>query len=58
MQVCHRERTAKEDIPAIAKGKRQKRSCFGIKKRGGRRFRKPNGARFDWRARRYVQGRE
>lgn len=38
---CHREKTSKQDIPAIAKGKRIKDRHFGIKRSKG--FYRPKG---------------
>lgn len=52
-KACHAEKTAKVDIPAIAKGKRQTKSVYGIKRRSG--FRRPHGAVYDWSRGRYVR---
>lgn len=51
---CHREKTSITDIPAIAKGKRQRDSIYGIKRPRG--FRKPPaGYTYSWRQRRWVK---
>ena len=50
---CHRDKTGQIDVPAIAKGQRQARSVFGIKRSKG--FRRPPGAKFDWETGRYKR---
>ncbi len=37
--ACHREKTSKDDVPAIAKSKRVRDKHFGVKKRSA--FKKP-----------------
>ena len=50
---CGIEKTAKQDIPAIAKAKRMAQA--GAKKKPARAFQVPAGVKIDWRQRRYVQ---
>jgi len=50
---CGREKTAKRDIPAIAKAKRMAQA--GAKKKPARAFQVPAGVVYDWKQRRYVQ---
>lgn len=50
---CGNEKTAKRDIPAIAKAKRMAKA--GAKKKPARAFQVPAGITYDWRQRRYVQ---
>lgn len=50
---CHKQKTAKKDIPAIAKGKRIYERHYGIRRAKG--FYKPKGAKFDWSRGRYVR---
>ena len=54
--ACHRLKTEKQDIPAIAKGKRQAARVFGIKRSRG--FYKPKGMKFDWSSGKYIRVRE
>ncbi len=54
---CHKIKTGEVDIPAIAKGRRQAKSVFGIKQPEG--FRKPPpGFKYSWKERRLVREEE
>lgn len=51
---CHGAKTARQDVPQIAKMKRQKQAHIGARKPS--RFpKKPPGTRFDWSQGRYVK---
>jgi 5-methylcytosine-specific restriction endonuclease McrA len=50
---CHRHKTSKTDVPAIAKSKRVSDRHFGIKRPKG--FRKTEGVSFDWSTGRYER---
>lgn len=52
----HDPKTRKEDVPRIAKMKRQRDKHHGIRKTS-RTFRKPEGAEFNWRTGRYERAR-
>ena len=51
---CGKEKTAKQDIPAIAKAKRMAKAGAKSKK-PARAFQVPAGVVYDWRQRRYIQ---
>lgn len=54
--ACHRFKTAKVDVPMIAKTKRQADKRINIKRTKGRGFQKiPPGYRWDWQRRRAVK---
>jgi 5-methylcytosine-specific restriction endonuclease McrA len=55
-RACHSIKTRTKDIPAIAKVKRIHAKHIGAKRAAS--FRKPPGARFDWKQGRYVIGKE
>ena len=50
---CHGAKTARQDVPTIAKVKRVRAKHLGAKKPS--KFRRPAGVRFDWRVGRYVK---
>lgn len=52
--ACHSAKTTGQDVPSIAKMKRQRAKHIGA--RGPSRWRKPpEGTRFDWKQGRYVR---
>jgi 5-methylcytosine-specific restriction endonuclease McrA len=51
--ACHGVKTARQDVPQIAKMKRQRAAHIGAK--GPSRWQKPQGVRFDWKQGRYVK---
>jgi hypothetical protein len=51
--ACHGAKTTRQDVPQIAKMKRQRQAHIGAK--GPSKWRKPSGVRFDWRQGRYVK---
>lgn len=51
--ACHGVKTTRQDVPQIAKMKRQRARHIGAKPPS--KWRKPPGTKFDWRAGRYVK---
>lgn len=51
--ACHGAKTARQDVPQIAKMKRQRAVHLGIKK--PTKFRRPAGYKFNWSTGRYVK---
>jgi 5-methylcytosine-specific restriction endonuclease McrA len=51
--ACHKVKTARQDVPSIARAKRLQAKHIGAKPPS--RWRKPSGVRFDWRQGRYVK---
>lgn len=56
-KTCWKIKTAKYDLPHIAKTKRMEDRDLGIKRGSGRGFWKPEGSHFDWRRGGYVKER-
>lgn len=56
--ACHDEKTGKHDVPFIAKGKRQAKSVFGIKRSSGSFRKAPPGFKYSWKERRLVREEE
>lgn len=52
-EACADAKTHSDDIPRIAKAKRQKMKALGIRKQST--FNRPKGVRFDWSLGRYVK---
>ena len=50
--ACHGVKTGRQDVPQIAKMKRQRAKFIGAKPT---KFRRPPGIRFDWKQGRYVK---